>query len=25
VKMACVLHNQMATFAQAAVSGDKIG
>lgn len=24
VKMACVLHNQMATFAQAAVSGDKI-
>ncbi|EPH2735327.1 nicotinate-nucleotide--dimethylbenzimidazole phosphoribosyltransferase [Acinetobacter baumannii] len=25
VKMACALHNQMATFAQAAVSGDKIG
>ncbi|SSV45102.1 nicotinate-nucleotide--dimethylbenzimidazole phosphoribosyltransferase [Acinetobacter nosocomialis] len=25
VNMACVLHNQMATFAQAAVSGDKIG
>lgn len=25
VKMASVLHNQMATFAQAAVSGDKIG
>lgn len=25
VKMACVLHNQMATFAQAAVSEDKIG
>lgn len=25
VKMACVLHNQMATFAQAAVSGNKIG
>jgi len=25
VKMACVLHNQMATFAQAAVTGDKIG
>ncbi|URM39309.1 nicotinate-nucleotide--dimethylbenzimidazole phosphoribosyltransferase [Acinetobacter sp. AS23] len=25
LKMACVLHNQMATFAQAAVSGDKIG
>lgn len=25
VKMACVLHNQMATFVQAAVSGDKIG
>ncbi|SSS47435.1 NaMN:DMB phosphoribosyltransferase [Acinetobacter baumannii] len=25
VKMACVLHNQMATFAEAAVSGDKIG
>ncbi|QNX62215.1 nicotinate-nucleotide--dimethylbenzimidazole phosphoribosyltransferase [Acinetobacter seifertii] len=25
VKMACVLHNQMATFAQAAVSVDKIG
>ncbi|TDM66125.1 nicotinate-nucleotide--dimethylbenzimidazole phosphoribosyltransferase [Acinetobacter sp. KU 011TH] len=25
VKIACVLHNQMATFAQAAVSGDKIG
>ncbi|MFV5442611.1 nicotinate-nucleotide--dimethylbenzimidazole phosphoribosyltransferase [Acinetobacter oleivorans] len=25
VKMACVLHNQMATFTQAAVSGDKIG
>ena len=24
VKMACALHNQMATFAQAAVSGDKI-
>ncbi|KQE94727.1 nicotinate-nucleotide--dimethylbenzimidazole phosphoribosyltransferase [Acinetobacter lactucae] len=24
VKMACVLHNQMATFAQAAVSGNKI-
>ncbi|MDC4658416.1 nicotinate-nucleotide--dimethylbenzimidazole phosphoribosyltransferase [Acinetobacter baumannii] len=25
VKMACALHNQMATFAQAAVSGNKIG
>ncbi|MCU4332522.1 nicotinate-nucleotide--dimethylbenzimidazole phosphoribosyltransferase [Acinetobacter pittii] len=25
VKMACVLHNQMATFAEAAVSGNKIG
>ncbi|MDC4449731.1 nicotinate-nucleotide--dimethylbenzimidazole phosphoribosyltransferase [Acinetobacter baumannii] len=25
VKMACTLHNQMATFAQAAVSGNKIG
>ncbi|HEO1764826.1 TPA: nicotinate-nucleotide--dimethylbenzimidazole phosphoribosyltransferase [Acinetobacter baumannii] len=24
VKMACALHNQMATFAQAAVSGNKI-
>ncbi|NUG23721.1 nicotinate-nucleotide--dimethylbenzimidazole phosphoribosyltransferase [Acinetobacter lactucae] len=24
VKMACVLHNQMATFEQAAVSGNKI-
>ncbi|WP_228136810.1 hypothetical protein, partial [Acinetobacter baumannii] len=23
--MACALHNQMATFAQAAVSGNKIG
>ncbi len=25
VKMACALHNQMATFTQAAVSGNKIG
>ncbi|HFG6923243.1 nicotinate-nucleotide--dimethylbenzimidazole phosphoribosyltransferase [Acinetobacter baumannii] len=25
VNMACALHNQMATFAQAAVSGNKIG
>ncbi|EQB3342332.1 nicotinate-nucleotide--dimethylbenzimidazole phosphoribosyltransferase [Acinetobacter baumannii] len=25
VKMACALHNQMATFAQAAVNGNKIG
>lgn len=25
IQLACVLHNQMATFAEAAVSGDKVG
>ena len=25
LQLACVLHNQMATFAEAAVSGDKVG
>jgi nicotinate-nucleotide--dimethylbenzimidazole phosphoribosyltransferase len=24
LKLACVLHNQMATFAEAAVTGDKV-
>ena len=25
IQLACVLHNQMATFAEAAVSSDKVG
>ena len=24
IQLACVLHNQMATFAEAAVSGEKV-